>query len=90
MKWDDRYEELVDFKKENGHANPIQSEGQLGTWCHNQRTLFQNQFSSTGKATLFPYQEEKLAKIGFLFKQQNGRKRTLQRANLPATQDLPA
>ena len=90
LKWDDRYEELVDFKKENGHANPQQREGQLGTWCHNQRTLFQNQFSSTGKATLFPYQEEKLAKIGFLFKQQNGRKRTLQRANLPATPDLPA
>ena len=66
LKWD-RYEELVDFKKENGHANPQQREGQLGTWCHNQRTLFQNQFSSTGKKTLFRYQEEKLIAIGFQF-----------------------
>ena len=90
LKWDDRYNELVDYKKENGHANPPKREGRLGTWCHNQRKLFQNQFSSTGKATLFPYQEEKLAKIGFLFKQQSMRKRTLQRANLPATPDLLA
>ena len=72
LKWDDRYDELVVYKKENGHANPLQREGQLGTWCHNQRKLFQNQFSSTGKATLFPYQVEKLAEIGFLFKQQTG------------------
>ena len=90
MTWDDRYEELVDYKKENGHANPGSREGQLGTWCNNQRVLFQNQFSSTRKATLFPYQVEKLAEIGFLFKQQAGRKRTLQRANLPATPDLVA
>jgi hypothetical protein len=90
LKWDDRYNQLVDYKNEHGHANPLQMDGQLGTWCHNQRKLFQNQFRSTGKATLFPYQEEKLAKIGFLFKQQNGRKRTLQRANLPATPDLLA
>ena len=90
LKWDDRYNELVDYKKENGHANPPKREGRLGTWCHNQRKLFQNQFSFTGKATLFPYQEEKLAKIGFLFKQQSMRKRTLQRANLPATPDLLA
>jgi hypothetical protein len=65
-------------------------DGQLGTWCHNQRKLFQNQFSSTGNATLFPYQMEKLSEIGFLFKQQNGRKRKLQRASLPATPDLLA
>ncbi len=90
LTWDDRYEELVDYKKENGHANPLSREGQLGTWCQNQRQLFQNQFSSTGKATLFPYQVEKLADIGFLFKQKPGPKRTLQRANLPATPDLLA
>jgi len=33
---------------------------------------------------------KKLAEIGFLFKQQTGRNRTLQRANLPATPDLLA
>jgi hypothetical protein len=90
LKWDDRYEELVDYKKENGHANPPKREGQLGAWCHNQRKLFQNQFSSTGKATLFRYQIEKLVAIGFLFKQYTGQKRTLQRVSLPATPDLPA
>jgi hypothetical protein len=30
LKWDDRYEELVDYKKENGHANPPKRKGQLG------------------------------------------------------------
>ncbi len=90
LKWIDRYNQLVDYKNEHGHANPLEREGQLGKWCKNQRAIFQNQFSSTGKATLFRYQIDKLVEIGFLFKQQAGRKRTLQRANLPATPDLLA
>ncbi len=38
LKWDDRYEELVDYKNEHGHANPLQSDGQLGRWRHLCRT----------------------------------------------------
>jgi hypothetical protein len=91
MTWDDCYEWLVDYKNEHGHANPLKREGQLGTWCHNQRQFIQNQFSSTGKATLFPYQMEKLAEIGFLFKQQTGQKHTLQHAksDMPALLEIP-
>ena len=89
LTWDDRYEELVDYKKENGHANPLQREGQLGRWCINQRQLFQNQFRSTEKATLYQYQIDKLVDIGFLFNPPQGR-RMLQRANLLAISELPA
>jgi hypothetical protein len=89
LKWDDRYDELVVYKNKHGHANPLQREGQLGTWCHNQRKLFQNQFSSTGKATMFQHQIKKLVAIDFLFKLPVGRP-TQQRANLPAIPDLPA
>jgi hypothetical protein len=30
--WIDRYNDLVDYKNEHGHASPPQREGQLGTW----------------------------------------------------------
>jgi hypothetical protein len=49
LKWDDRYDELVVYKNEHGHANPLQREGQLGTWCDNQRKLFQNNMNKVSK-----------------------------------------
>ena len=45
LKWNDRYEELVDYKNEHGHANPLQREGELGRWCKNQRAIFQNKIN---------------------------------------------
>ena len=66
FKWDDRYNKLVDYKNEHGHANPLFREGQLGHWCNNQRQIFQNQFRSTEKATLYQYQIDKQVDIGFL------------------------
>jgi hypothetical protein len=90
LKWDDRYNELVDYKNEHRHANPLFREGQLGRWCINQRQIFQNQFRSTKKAsTLYQYQIDKLVDIGFLFNPPQGRP-MLQCANLPAIPDLPA
>ena len=88
MKWNDRFNELVDYKNEHGHANPACREGELGTWCKRQRAVFQNQFSSTGKATLSQYQIEKLVAIAFLFNLPLGMR--MRCANLPATPDLPA
>ena len=60
LSWNDRYNELVDHKNEHGHANPLFREGQLGRWCIYQRQIFQNQFRSTEKATLYQYQIDKL------------------------------
>jgi hypothetical protein len=45
LKWNDRYEELVDYKNEHGHTNPLQREGELGRWCKNQRAIFQNKIN---------------------------------------------
>jgi hypothetical protein len=45
LKWNDRYEELVDYKNKHGHANPLQREGELGRWCKNQRAIFQNKIN---------------------------------------------
>jgi hypothetical protein len=85
--WNDRYNDLVDYKNEHGHASPPQREGQLGRWCKNQRSRFQTNFSSTGEATIVQYRINKLVEIGFQFKPRPD-KRTLQRANLPARPDL--
>ena len=89
--WKDHYNDLVDYKNEHGHANPPTREGQLGSWCRNQRYILQNnKFSSTEKnATMVQYRINKLVEIGFQFKLQPG-KCTLQRANLLARPDLQA
>ncbi len=87
--WNDRYNDLVDYKNEHGHASPPQREGQLGRWCKNQRSRFQTNFSSTGEATIVQYRINKLVEIGFQFKPRPD-KRTLQHANLPARPDLQA
>jgi hypothetical protein len=81
LKWNDRYNDLVDYKNEHGHANPPK---------RTQRTLFQNKMNKVSKnGLIYQHQIDKLVAIGFLFKLRLG-KRTLQRANLPAIPDLPA
>jgi hypothetical protein len=47
LKWNDHYNELVDYKNEHGHAP--KRECQLGTWCHTQCTLFQNKMNKVSK-----------------------------------------
>ena len=73
LKWDDRYDELVVYKNKHGHANPLQREGQLGTWCDNQRKLFQNNMNKVSKNWLIhQHQIKKLVVISFLFKPTTG------------------
>eukprot|EP00978_Attheya_sp_CCMP212_P009770 scaffold23264_cov24-Attheya_sp.AAC.1 len=65
--WDQRFQELVDYKKINGHTTVPTRSGQLGTWIRNQRaqySLFQE-----GKDSLLTIDKcEKLESIGFEFK----------------------
>ena len=84
--WNDRYNDLVDYKNDHGHASPHVSEGQLGRWCKDQRHKLQNKIPVN--ATMYQYRIDKLAEIDFQFSPPMGR-RTLQRANLPARPDLP-
>jgi hypothetical protein len=91
LKWIDRYNQLVDYKNEHGHANPPAREGRLGTWCKPQHAIFQNQFGSTGKMTLYQHQINKLVEIGFLFNLPLGRPNPNLRAwpDMPALPDMP-
>ena len=94
LTWDDRFDQLVAYKNEHGHANPLNREGQLGTWCDNQRRLFQDKMKNVRKNRLIhPRQIKKLAAIGFLFKRGKGpqqRANLLVRPVLQAWTDMPA
>eukprot|EP00978_Attheya_sp_CCMP212_P048337 scaffold506353_cov59-Attheya_sp.AAC.1 len=64
--WDQRFEELVDFKKIKGHTNVPRGSGQLGTWVDHQRTQYR--LLREGKSSpLTSYRREKLESIGFRF-----------------------
>eukprot|EP00978_Attheya_sp_CCMP212_P006714 scaffold15573_cov69-Attheya_sp.AAC.1 len=65
--WDQRFQELVDYKKINGHTIVPTRSGQLGTWISNQRTQYT--LLQEGKDSLLTIEKcEKLESIGFEFK----------------------
>eukprot|EP00978_Attheya_sp_CCMP212_P035393 scaffold153776_cov32-Attheya_sp.AAC.2 len=64
--WDERFQELVDFKKINGHTNVPQGFGPLGNWVCTQRQAF-NQFKGGKDSPLTNGRREKLESIGFVF-----------------------
>eukprot|EP00978_Attheya_sp_CCMP212_P014416 scaffold36710_cov58-Attheya_sp.AAC.2 len=64
--WDQRFEELVDFKKINGHANVHKKSGSLGRWVDRQRLGFR-QLKKGKHATLTNERRDKLDSIGFRF-----------------------
>eukprot|EP00978_Attheya_sp_CCMP212_P001096 scaffold2268_cov61-Attheya_sp.AAC.1 len=65
--WDQRFQELVDFKKINGHTNVPQLVGLLGRWVKRQRTEYR--FLKEGKdSQLTSDRLKKLESIGFEFK----------------------
>ena len=59
-KWDKYFQELVDYKTENGHCNFPTMNGSLGRWISRQRTLYR---SKKLKSDRF----EKLSSLGFAF-----------------------
>jgi hypothetical protein len=65
--WDERFKELVDFNKINGHTNVVRTSGPLGGWVNHQRHAFR--LLKKGKcSTLTIDRREKLESIGFQFK----------------------
>eukprot|EP00978_Attheya_sp_CCMP212_P028618 scaffold99334_cov56-Attheya_sp.AAC.5 len=65
--WDQRFQELLDFKKINGHPNVPRSFGPLGLWGSHQRV--QHRLLKEGKkSSLTSDRCEKLENIGFEFK----------------------
>jgi hypothetical protein len=70
--WNQRFQELVDFKKTNGHTNVnTQSGGPLGRWVAKQRTdyrlLKEGKPSSLTTSLTTMDRREKLESIGFTF-----------------------
>jgi len=64
--WDQRFQELVDFKKINGHTNVYRSSGPLGIWVETQRHTYR-QLKEGKHSTLTNDKREKLESIGFVF-----------------------
>ena len=64
--WTERFEELLQFKRESGHTIVPQKYPQLGQWVHKQRVLYKRM--KQGRDSLMtPDKALKLAEIGFVF-----------------------
>ena len=64
--WNERYDDLLRFKEEHGHAVVPQSYPGLGEWVHTQRMYYKKM--KTGKKTpLTSERVMKLADVGFVF-----------------------
>eukprot|EP00978_Attheya_sp_CCMP212_P022876 scaffold68972_cov35-Attheya_sp.AAC.1 len=62
--WDQRFQELVDFKKINGHTYVPKRSGQLCNWVNYQRMQYHR--SKKGKHSLFTSdRRDKLESVGF-------------------------
>jgi len=62
--WDERYEQLKQFKKEYGHVNVPYQNGQLGQWVHIQRRQYKRYVAGESTPTT-PTKIKKLESIGF-------------------------
>ena len=69
LKWDEKYERLLKFKKEHGHTNVpfhYEKDRQLGTWVSKQRVRIRN-------STISPEEKARLDAIGFVPNRFNAR-----------------
>jgi hypothetical protein len=64
--WDQRFQELVEFRKINGHTNVPQGSGPLGIWVQIQRTQYRILKEENASPLTF-HRREKLEGIGFTF-----------------------
>jgi hypothetical protein len=64
--WDERLQELLKYKEQNGHVNVPQAYPVLGNFVHRQRKEF-SQLKRGLKSTMTPARIEKLRSIGFVF-----------------------
>eukprot|EP00978_Attheya_sp_CCMP212_P025521 scaffold82269_cov40-Attheya_sp.AAC.2 len=64
--WDQRLQELVDFKKIKGHTNVRQESGPIGTWVNTQRRQY-HLWKEGKHSQLTNERREKLESIGFTF-----------------------
>jgi hypothetical protein len=65
--WDERFQDLVEFKELNGHTNVTTNSGPLGRWVNSQRKAFRL-FKDGKVSPLTSDRREKLESIGFSFR----------------------
>jgi hypothetical protein len=70
IRWDQRFKELVDFKKMNGHTNVPRNSGPLGAWICMQRIYYRAFERGTHSSRLTIDKFKKLERIGFQFNHQ--------------------
>jgi hypothetical protein len=65
MSWDERYKQLVEYKKQNGHCNVPQKHPGLGNWVHRQRREYA--WYKEGKSSKHMTEDKikKLKAVGF-------------------------
>ncbi|CAB9518103.1 helicase [Seminavis robusta] len=62
--WEERFQDLLEFKEKEGHCNVPQTYPELGTWVHSQRRQYRK-LKKGLKSTLNKDKIERLVKIGF-------------------------
>ena len=81
VSWDERFQQLVEYKDQNGHcrvpAKKYEPNPQLGLWVDRQRQLFK-------KNKLSPEQKERLEGIGFIWVSRRGPAPAQKREDGPA------
>jgi len=70
--WDERFQELLEYKRENGHTVVPQTYPKLGEWVKSQRKNYKY-LKDGKKAALSTEQALKLADVGFVFDATNRR-----------------
>ena len=85
--WDDRFEELVQYKAEHGHCTVPQSMRGLGEWVHRQRKDYKA--LKEGKPSKMTAERAvQLGEVGFVFDTRNSSAKAA-RATTAATGQLP-
>lgn len=64
--WEERLEELIQYKDEYGHTVVPQNSGQLGAWVHSQRVHYKR-FKAGTKSQMTTEKALRLTEIGFCF-----------------------
>ena len=64
--WDQRYQQLLDFKSEHGHVKVKQKVPELGSWVHHQRMNYKLYLEGK-QSPLNPTRVQKLKDVGFCF-----------------------
>lgn len=65
--WEEKFQELVEFKEKHGHAIVPQSYGSLGNWVSNQRAQYKLLKANKQPCSMTPERVKLLVSVGFVW-----------------------